>query len=494
MKALICNIIVILLFFLLTVELPAQNYRTVNSDRTGFFMNEYEITSLRIDSVKAIGDDTVYFPMKNIQEIYTEWECFSPYAPSWIGEKVIIGSDGTNIFFNRINDSIRIKTGAKKGEEWLCYISEGSLKIYAKVTDCGTKSFIGVVDSVKTITFEAYNKYDKQIEHAINDKEIILSKNHGFVKTLNFFFFPDFEGSYFYYDHLQELSLCGLTNPQIGIDNLTWKEVYDFDVGDEIHTFYEYYCMPEPDGYDVFKDILKYIKKEIQGDNIFYTIERRQRKETHLEGNVDVVVTHDTIGRLITDNSIFNVLPDEPVITDYEAYSYSMNITGCNGRLSKSEPSYQEIIYLAWDSCWSYTNVEGFDPIYTYIEGLGGPYYSAESYWCIGSNLERSLKYYKKGGETWGTPYVISDLEEINTEPYFELYPNPVTDRLFIKTTPENIPYTFSLWDLSGKLLYESVIEEADYCLTDFKPSAGFYYYRIIDRSGRINSGKLIFK
>jgi hypothetical protein len=38
------------------------------------------------------------------------------------------------------------------------------------------------------------------------------------------------------------------------------------------------------------------------------------------------------------------------------------------------------------------------------------------------------------------------------------------------------------------------VIKEAEYCLADFNPSAGFYYYRIIDRFGRISSGKIIFK
>jgi hypothetical protein len=163
MKALICNILVIFISFLLIAELQAQNYRTVNPDRIGFYMNEYKITSLRIDSVKAVGDDTVYFPMKNIQEY--DWECFSPYAPSWIGEKIIIGNDGTNIFFNKIHDSIRIKTYAKKGEEWLCYVNKESLKIYAKVTDYDTLRFLGVVDSVKTMSFQAYNKNDEQIDN-----------------------------------------------------------------------------------------------------------------------------------------------------------------------------------------------------------------------------------------------------------------------------------------------------------------------------------------
>jgi hypothetical protein len=489
MKALICNILVILISFLLIAELQAQNYRTVNPDRIGFYMNEYKITSLRIDSVKAVGDDTVYYTIKNIQEINPEWMCFSPYAPSWIGEKIIIGSDGINIFFNRINDSIKIKTLAGLDEEWLCNIIKDSLKIYAKVTDFDTLRFLGVVDSVKTMSFQAYNKNDEQIEHTINNKKVILSKNYGFVKTLNFFSFPDFEGYYFFDYHLQEYSLCGLTNPQMGINNLTWKEVYNFDVGDEIHTYYDSNISDGSDySSESIRYILKYIKKELLGDDIFYTIERIKRSSR-------TVVIHDTIESLIKDNSLFNKLPGEPVIKDYEAYSYYMSISKANGRLSKTYPLSGEVIYYGYtDSCWSILIDGDCYPSYReYIEGLGGPYYSCEFSFFLG-HMGYSLVYYKKGDETWGTPIVISDIEEDDIEPSFKLYPNPVTDRLYITTTPEDIPYTFTLWDISGKLLYESVITKADYYLTDIKPSAGFYYYRIIDRSGRISSGKLIFK
>jgi hypothetical protein len=204
----------------------------------------------------------------------------------------------------------------------------------------------------------------------------------------------------------------------------------------------------------------------------------------------ETIVTHDTIGSLIKDDSLFNKRPGEPVITDYEAYSYYMSIFNAHGRLSKTNPSYQEsIVNDDSDSCWYILPVDDCYPYYReYIEGPGGPCYSCEFSFFLG-HMGYGLVYYKKGDVTWGTPYVISDIEEINSEPNFELYPNPVTERLFIKTTAENIPYTFSLWDLSGKLLYESVIEEIDCYLTDINPFAGFYYYRIIDRSGRISSG-----
>ncbi len=484
--------LIILIIFLPGARLAAQNYRTVNPDRTGFFINEYNsITSLRIDSVSANGDDTMYYPMKNIQEM--DWDCFSPYAPSWIGEKIIIKDNDYNVFFNRINDSIKIKTSAGLGEEWLCYMSKDSLKIYATVTNLDTLSFLGVNDSVKTISFQACNKDDARIEHTINDKKVKLSRNHGLVKTLSFFFFPDLEGYYFYDHHLQEFSLSGLTNPKIGIDNLAWKEVYDFDVGDEIHVYYEDNQWGTG-GYDrtiTIKSAIKYLQKELNTDSIIYLVERKWRKETLWSDSSKVIIKHDTTNSIITDYHIFNKLPGEPIFFEYEAYSYSMGID--HGRLSKTEPSKYSWIMEWEDTCWFIPAGDDCWPDYTYIEGLGCPYY-----WCeflsIGGEMQNNLVYYKKGGETWGNPYVISDIEESNNGPPFELYPNPVNDILFIKTTQENIPYSFSLWDLSGKLLFESAVEEADYCLTDFKLSAGLYYYRIINKSGRIKSGKLVFE
>ena len=160
------------------------------------------------------------------------------------------------------------------------------------------------------------------------------------------------------------------------------------------------------------------------------------------------------------------------------------------GRLSKTQPSLSIWIESCGDTCWYIPTGEDCWPDYTYNEGLGGPYYE-----CVinaGSvlEMENKLAYYKKGEERWGTPYVILDYAERINKPEFDLYPNPVNDRLFIKTIPENIPYSFTLWDLTGKLIFESIIEATDYCLTDFLLIDGFYYYRIIDKSGRIKTGK----
>ena len=193
-------IYIILIFFLLITKLSAHDYKTINPDRIGFFINEYDcIISIRIDTI-VVNIDTIYYPSLNIQEI--EFPYFSPYAPSWIGEKIIIQSNNYNVFFNRNNDSIKIKTDAKLGENWLCYIDKDSFKIYAEVTNFDTLSFLGIIDSVKTISFQAYDKNNDQINHTINDKKIKLSMDNGFIQILNFYLFPDLGSFYFLYDFL----------------------------------------------------------------------------------------------------------------------------------------------------------------------------------------------------------------------------------------------------------------------------------------------------
>lgn len=85
----------------------AQDYQTVYLNRVALF-DHNRIKGLRIDSVKVVAADTILYPFASIQEV-SSW-CYSPYKASWIGEKVIIKSNGENLFFNREGNTITLKT------------------------------------------------------------------------------------------------------------------------------------------------------------------------------------------------------------------------------------------------------------------------------------------------------------------------------------------------------------------------------------------------
>jgi len=73
---------------------------------------------------------------------------------SWIGKRVIIKDNGDNLNFNRENDTITIKTKATLNLSWTAYKLMDSIAIVARVTDYNTLSFLGQMDTVKTIKFQ----------------------------------------------------------------------------------------------------------------------------------------------------------------------------------------------------------------------------------------------------------------------------------------------------------------------------------------------------
>ncbi len=127
----------------------AQNYQTFISGRISYFDDQYRnIKCIRIDSVKFQTDSTLY-PFTNIRQ--TEDGCYTPFGDSWIGKKIIKKEDGLNIFFNMDHDSIKLNTTASLNDSWTAYFLPDSIKIIATVISHDTMSFLGQLDSVKTI-------------------------------------------------------------------------------------------------------------------------------------------------------------------------------------------------------------------------------------------------------------------------------------------------------------------------------------------------------
>ncbi len=473
------------------IRLFGQNYQTFYSHRIALFQNQNGfIKSIRIDSVKYL-EDSILFPFNNIQEI--GFGCFSPYAPSWIGSKIVTQDNEFNLFFNKNNDTIKIKINARLNESWLAYELTNSIKIYAEIINVGDLSFLDLTDSVKTIGFQAYNKDLEAIDHEVNSKYIIISKNYGIIKIFNFYLFPEFEE--YQYDDCIECDLIGLTNPELGTQNLTWKDVHNFEVGDEIHVFYKSHYWGTAEGYETItkKNIRKYIQKEINGDTIIYTVDYKRSTTINLNGVYSYEYFHDTIISIIKSDSIFDKLPGEPIYEEYGAFEYYM-IKDENDRRSKDKQSeYEWIIGSIGDSCWDYNISDGCFPQYSYVEGLGGPYYWCENWFTPGEE-ENSLVYYKKGESVWGTPLIITNFLESIIDQEFQIYPNPTSEIFYINTSIKNVPYLIELYDISGRIIISQNVQKEEFNLNTEEYTKGIYFYKITDKNNYIKTGKIIIK
>lgn len=468
----------------------AQNYQTVVSNRTYSFFGD-QVESIRIDSV-FYQNDSIFYPFYNIQTI--DSDCFLPFSYSWIGEKIIIKNDGYNCFINRENDTVKINTLAQLNESWIAYQTSDAFVVMAKVINYDTMTFLGQTDSVKTISFCAYNQEMDSISHKVNDMTIILSKNFGLIETLNFSLFTENISIPANFARLQSYKLIGLSNPEIGIVNLTWKDIYNFDVGDEIHIADEK-SYSNDSHYRSVKQSVKYIyldKKEYS-DSIIYIVDyEMEEQKTTVQGNTPIYennYTHDTIQMLHKMDSILGKLSGEIVYTGIGFSDVRIEIGKRNKKILYSHAEIEENRWGENDSCWSYVIKDGCFGIPVYYQGLGGPYHNC-SYFMDYSF--REFRYYKKGNETWGTPITITPIMEYNPNNSILVYPNPASDYIFVQKENNISSVLMELFDLQGKLLIRKPIQSNNERIDIAHLGSGVYFYRLTASNKQTQTGKII--
>ncbi len=269
MKALIT-----ILFLFLILNTQAQNYNCFQTGTKGYFMNGNNyVRGMRIDSVKSVGTDTIFYPYRTQRISYYIPGSFGTgfhidtLGASWLGKNVIKHSDGTFIFDN-FWDTVFIKTQAHTGDTWSFFNDTTRFSYKAMVLSEDTMTVMGVIDSIKKIKIIADSAGIVNSNDPVNNFQIILSKNHGFVQVFDLFTFPyhypgfvgrDSTGFNTYtirfYDYYLDLLLNNVGSCDLGcrfdhlpdttnsifhlfdFHNPLLNEIYHFSVGD----VYEYH-------------------------------------------------------------------------------------------------------------------------------------------------------------------------------------------------------------------------------------------------------------
>jgi hypothetical protein len=475
----------------------AQQYQTYFSNRTIAFGKDHtDLKFQKVDSIQISQEDSVFWFFPNFDVV--DYWCLQPNGPNWSGRKVIIKENGDNVFFNRYNDSILIKTHEKLYAPWLAYDDTENYKIFAEVINHDTLSFLGLTDSVKTIGFQVYDVNNDSIDHALNNRHLKLSRNYGLIKT---FLFRDFPNYWPTWPRSNEYEIRGISSPELGIQNLTWKDVFDdFYPGDELHVMaescygdiFDTYCGKQ-------NSIFKYLDRIDYQDSLKYTTERiSSSKSIHNDVVTGYEYTHDTITSVIRfhPDMNFNKLSEEAII-EGDVISYNLqskkHFWEDKYVMTKTVKLYDHLERIS-ENCWEpYLTGHYFLTDYEYMKGLGGPYY-----WGMmdGDNYaRRRLVYYKKGDETWGSPLTIDDetgIESVN-EPMISVFPNPAQDFIMIRTDIA-MPALFEVIDLHGSVLIAEQIDSKHDQIDTSGLKAGIYIYRV--RKGELvyQTGKLLIE
>ena len=481
-----------LTMLILTISLSsmyASDYQTIYSHRIAYFDNK----AIRIDSLEVVGNDSVFYPIKSIRENgYYGYYCYTPFGASFLGEKVVI-KDNWNYFFNGNGDSIKIKTDAALNESFELFHIENLVTAIATVVSIETQHFFGLSDLVKTIKIELFDNDGNPINHPhINDDpEIKISENYGFLQIFDIYDFYFTDNYYPYSPIYEKRSLIGLTNPEVGRQNLTWLEVFDFQIGDELHIVEE---SGEFVGYyhRWVKTIDKYQNRTDYGnDSITYEIHRtRYTHEINHNGEESEHTTTQVVTYTYKPNHEFDRLNGEPIIhyDDYGEYDYAY--ANWESASSKIDPGFERhIFYQEDDECWTEVIYDGCPTANIYHKGLGGPY----TWSCYGMmyTYEKELVYYKKGNVTWGDPIVLSINDFFDKEKNL-IVNNPAKEFILLNKDMIEHPCLFELIDINGRVLLQKTVDASNNTVNVNHIQNGMYLCRLIKNNQVICTEKVI--
>ena len=503
----------ILFLCLISCCVKAQNYQCLQYGVKHYFTNDKGyLRGIRIDSVHALTDSVIYYPFHTPRGSYSEMGgILDSNGGSWLGKKVVQTGDGSFLFDNIWGATVMIKTKAHLGDSWTLYSDTTARNYRATVTGLQTMPVLGVTDSVKIITINAFDSMTAAPSDPLNNFKIILSKNNGFVQVCDLYTFPYHvpdslyrPGLDFYLDKStsaawEAYSFRGYAPDTsttifhlVNFINPTRQQLYDFSIGD----IYEYKECNLPDGIDC--DISLYwsayvpsfyqsdtiINKYYSGSNIVYEFNGSATRP-----NPFALLSSGT-GEITVNNSLLidtTIMPEE-----YHQQSCYYYVSSDSGYCLIS-PYYETVPnYLFGINFFGYDEFFIMDSVYKKGLGLVKNYYKGGSVTFY--EVESSeLTWYRKSTDSCGGYSAVTPvgIQAVQAQHGFTVFPNPAHDEVNIKVSTV-LPYSISILNMFGQtLLSFSVVKETSRVDVSNWPK-GMYFVQVTGNDGCKNVEKVV--
>src|SRR3989339_204986 len=440
----------------------SQDWRPVRTDGTYMFSVGQEYRALRIDSTYQNGDTLELYGFHELN--YNEESmCYNPYGAPWFGKEIINYPDST-IIKNRYNESLVFPMNPEG--EWI-FFTNATDTVKAILAEEREESILGVTDSIRVFQLHFRNM-------TYLPDEIWISKHYGLVKGCNFERFLLIEDEQV---DLTTFTLAGASQVSNTVSNLTAFDIYNFDIGDELHIeeFYEYWDYTIYETW-VRKTIKTITSKTYQPDSSSVTY------NYHICSNYGEYNATKTIE---FSNFWLDSLPYNMNITDdlfqtgitfqFES-KFGFTAKGVGVGFEKYSDSCYHFVYVDKKKKQLLDNYFPI-PYYggNYIMGLGGPYIFFQGYFSTSST---ELVYYKKGSTEWGIPYNCDDLisaTDIAQTNLYDVYPNPACEYITVNYQGISPVAVFSLYDISGKTIFKEPIKPGENTFPIEYLSNGYY-------------------
>lgn len=515
-----------LLAFLSACFSFSQSFKLFHPQRDYVFgYNDLNAGVLRLDhvvhfdSVHTVGSDTLYYNYTVVDSAFSlPTPCdHTPRGNSWLGHHIREFSNGDYELINAEGDTLRIQTQAPIGATWKFMDLPNSNFVEAEVTSINLVSIQGQLDSAKYIRLQARDLFNIPVPHPLNGKEIRVGETLGLVQGFDFYHLPG---------DTTLLQTKGMSNPDHGRQNISYRQFFDYDVGDIFHYYnlYNTFSVILDTVYEEWTILSKYVAPS--NDTLSYTVHRRkyERIIEFSPPSDTTFLTDDTImhNYISGDGLWMYAMPAANVAwtpmdqfpgqaktpaegapgwwEEHPAFPYSAFSDWVMGHNSDYNGRLQKRHHILWVSgqpepCWTEPLLFGFSPIVTYAEGLGMVYNEWDEQ--FGNHNQVKLVYYQKGSETWGTPInfnVLLDREPRLPAPTVKVYPNPARDRMAVEIDGHAGEWgQLTLHDLQGRIVQSTPVEKGlrnELLVADLVP--GIYFYRIQFENSAPTTGKIL--
>lgn len=478
----------------------SQNYQLISSKGYKLFQIQSEagfvVKALRVDSVVLNGLDSIFYFNHELERVEDTYSAVYANGNSFLGKCITIKNDGFNNLVNQKKDTLKFKTNATLGETWVFYQRNDSV-LKAKVSAIDQENFLGVSDSVKTFSLklEVNGLVQNSLFDTLNFK---ISKKYGVLSIINLNYFHEPPASEYHYiygyndpnsivqvNYLKKHELIGQSNPKIGTQNLTKKDLHNFNVGDEFHYKGSYnfglecLCTYTTNS----KYIYRILDKYNVSDTIVYKVEFTSHDEGHYKDSIWNKFNIDTMYDKIYSDSQFDELPFIPY------FDTMSNLLHINKMSSLSE---KEVRCLGYRPELDYYR-EPIGNVIKVCEAYHPKIYNPNptGYVFFPDYGSTALVYSKSGEEEWGTPLrLIESSNEILTEEILSVYPNP-SNSVFNFSFKNEGNYEISIFALNGAHIFNSNCHESKLLVDLSSFSKGIYQYAV--KGGKFPvHGKLI--
>ena len=207
------------------IQTSAQSYSVVSPEyKTWFTNSRHYMRGMKIDSVKTIDGNTVYYPFLTARTNYQEQVDYADSTGgSWWGKQIVESPDSISYLFNYRGDTIHVNRAANTGDSWIFFRDTSSIHYTAELIAIDTQTIGASLDSIKIIRLMAKDANNLTVADSVNEIELRLSKHHGWVSAIDFYLFP-----YRQFQTNGSLSVDCYFFEASGGFNATWKDKLTF--------------------------------------------------------------------------------------------------------------------------------------------------------------------------------------------------------------------------------------------------------------------------